>query len=149
MNFPGFILFLLSIGSLVYSCVQPESSNQEEIRTAVQDVLNEQLIAWNEGDIEGFMQGYWNSEHLRFSSKQGTTYGYDKVLQSYKKSFPDRDDMGKLYFGIDSIYLDRLPFVMVEGAWTIHRYDTAGGRFVLTFSEVENGSWKIIEDHTW
>lgn len=112
-----------------------------------------QLDEWNDGDIEGFMEGYWKSEDLRFSTSNGTRYGWDNTLAGYQKSFPNRDDMGELSFEIDSIYTDRAPFISLAGKWKIQRSqlegeNNIGGKFILLFAK-KDGAWKIIEDHTW
>ncbi|MBR9860893.1 nuclear transport factor 2 family protein [bacterium] len=139
-------LFLLS---LVISCGQPAKKPDTTDIETVQNILAEQIDAWNRGDIDGFMQGYWRSDNLRFSGRTGTMHGYETLRSSYQKSFPNRDDMGRLTFQVDTIYQDRIPYLQVEGAWTIHRYDTVQGRFILTFQEIEKDTWKIVEDHTW
>lgn len=142
--------YYLCIILLISACLNKQEA-QEIDKADVSEVLSvisEQQKAWNQGDIEAFMKGYWQSENLRFSGKYGTNYGWQSTLDSYRKSFPNRDDMGKLRFEIDTVYTDRLPFISVQGQWTIHRYDTIGGRFVLLFDQIQD-EWKIIEDHTW
>lgn len=124
-----------------------EQPNKNDVKQAL-SIISEQQTTWNKGEIESFMNGYWKSDSLRFSGKNGTNYGWNATLAAYQKSFPNRDDMGKLHFEIDTVYIDRAPYISIEGQWTIHRYDTIGGRFVLLFEKI-NGDWKIIEDHTW
>ena len=50
------------------------------------------------GDIEGFMQGYWNSPDLKFVSGQNMTKGWQPTLERYKKSYDSRAKMGVLSF---------------------------------------------------
>ena len=57
-------------------------NNATEI-DAIKQVLTTQQIYWNNGDIEGFMLGYWNSEKFEFSSENGTTYGWESTLERY------------------------------------------------------------------
>ncbi|MDA0682557.1 MAG: DUF4440 domain-containing protein, partial [Bacteroidetes bacterium] len=49
--------------------------NQNTETIAIKSILHKQQIAWNSGDIDAFMQGYWNSEDLEFSSENGITKG--------------------------------------------------------------------------
>jgi hypothetical protein len=37
---------------------------QSSDETAIRTVLSTQQAAWNKGDINGFMQGYWKSDSL-------------------------------------------------------------------------------------
>ena len=143
-------LLVISLASLIFTaCNTPETQITEQDVQAVRTIMQNQEDAWNDGDLESFMTGYHNSEDIRFSSSAGTTYGYNQLLKAYKKSFASKEAMGQLRFELDSIYTDRIPYIQVQGQWTIFRADTIGGRFVLTFEEQENEGWKIIEDHTW
>ena len=58
--------------------------------------LHSQQKAWNEGNIDGFMSSYWNNDSLKFIGSKGITYGWQKTLDNYKKSYPNKEAMGKL-----------------------------------------------------
>src|SRR6266404_1612616 len=45
----------------------------KEARQAIQDVLDAQVAAWNQGDLDGFMTGYWHSPDLTFFSAAKVT----------------------------------------------------------------------------
>ena len=144
-------LLILSLAACNFGNTTEQPSDQDI--TEVTNVLMTQLKEWNKGDIVGFMQGCWKSDELRFCTENGTRYGWDNTLAGYQKSFPNRDDMGKLSFEIDSIYTDRAPFISLSGNWEIVRQNligenTIGGKFILLFAK-KDGEWKIIEDHTW
>ena len=49
-------------------------------------VLHEQQTAWNNGEIENFMNGYWKNDSLLFIGSKGPTYGWQKTLDNYKKN---------------------------------------------------------------
>ena len=66
----------------------------------IRKILDDQAMAWNRGDIEGFMQGYWKNDSLLFIGKSGITTGWQRTLNNYKKSYPDTTAMGKLAFDI-------------------------------------------------
>ena len=74
------------------------SSAQDADESAVRDLLSSQIRAWNAGDIDRFMSGYWKSDSLMFIGKTGVTYGYDSTLAHYKRSYPDKESMGTLFF---------------------------------------------------
>ena len=133
---------------LIITACQRQSPDIENDREAIEAVLQEQLTQWNTGNIEGFMEGYWKSEELRFSGDRGTSYGWDNILSMYKRSFPDRESMGQLHFDIDTIFFNRYPIVQVNGAFHLYRKDTLEGPFSLFFESIDK-QWKITEDHTW
>jgi ketosteroid isomerase-like protein len=107
-----------------------------------------QQIAWSNGNIDGFMQGYWKSDSLMFIGKRGPTYGWQQTFDNYKKGYPDKAAMGKLTFRIDKVELLGKRDAFVMGAWSLAREkDAPGGYFTLWFRKI-NGEWKIICDHT-
>lgn len=111
-------------------------------------IMQEQESAWNKGDIDAFMKGYLNSDSLVFIGKNGLKYGWNTTLENYKKSYPDKNSMGKLKF--DNIKIDILNSenAFVVGTWTIYREsDTIGGFYSLLWKKVE-GKWCIVADHS-
>lgn len=121
-------------------------SNSDELQ--IRKVLNDQQLAWNNGNIDNFMKGYWKSDQLKFSGNNGITYGWSNTLENYKKSYPSNEKMGKLFFTIDA--LERIG---KDGFYLIGRYelkrinDTPTGYFTLIWKQI-NGKWKIISDMT-
>jgi ketosteroid isomerase-like protein len=117
-------------------------------REAIIKLMHNQQIAWSNGDIDGFMQGYWKSDSLMFIGKRGPTYGWQQTFDNYKKGYPDKAAMGKLTFRIDKVELLGKRDAFVMGAWSLAREkDAPGGYFTLWFRKI-NGEWKIICDHT-
>jgi|SRR6187402_2469968 len=117
-------------------------------KQAILKVLTTQQAAWNRGDIDSFMQGYWKSDSLLFVGKTAPTYGWQATLNNYKKSYPDKAAMGTLTFDILKVELldDHNAFIL--GGWKLKRAkDTPGGYFTLWFRKI-NGEWKIVADHT-
>ena len=115
---------------------------------AVRQVLAEQTAAWNKGDIDAFMKGYWNSDSLMFIGKSGVTYGYQNTLLNYKKNYNSADLMGKLDFELIKVQQLSPDYVFVVGKWHLTRNaGDVGGHYDLLFRKV-NGKWVIISDHT-
>ena len=69
-------------------------TNKEKVQ--IEAILDKQVEAWNEGNLEKFMDTYWNSEHLVFVGGRGPTYGWQATLDNYKKSYPNKAAMGIL-----------------------------------------------------
>ncbi len=111
--------------------------------------LKTQQKHWNEGNLEGFMSAYLNSDTLRFISRKGINYGHNKVLENYKKSYPDKAAMGNLEF--DIIHLDIIgkEDALVTGKWTLKYPDKKenGGHFTLWMKKIKS-NWFIVSDHT-
>ncbi len=82
-------------------------------------VLSNQTAAWNKCNIEGFMQGYWNSEELSFTSGNKNTRGWQATFDNYKRSYPNCDKMGRLSFSELDIMVLSKKSAMVRGRFLL------------------------------
>lgn len=134
--------FILISLSIMISC-----SNETNEKDSILDVMNQQEKDWSAGNIDGFMQGYWQSDSLMFIGKNGIKYGWQTTLDNYKKSYPDKAAMGKLEFEVLKLEVNGLSAYML-GKWTLIRdSDSPGGYFTLYWKKV-NEKWVITIDHT-
>ena len=118
------------------------------ITKAVQAVLDAQAAAWNRGDIEGFMAGYWRSEDTIFVSGDSLTRGWQTVLDRYKKNYATREKMGTLIYSDLEITPIGTDAAIALGRWHLQRAkDEPHGRFTLIFRRTKQG-WRIVHDHT-
>ena len=123
---------------------EPDAKAELKIKT----VLAEQQHCWNNGDIDCFMRGYWNSDSLRFIGKSGINYGWQATLDNYKRSYPDKATMGKLEFDILSVEPIGAENYLVTGKWKLTREsDTPNGLFTLIWKRFGD-EWKIVYDHS-
>lgn len=116
--------------------------------SAVSNVLEHQRIAWNNGDLKGYMDGYWHSDSLVFIGKSGPQYGWQKTYNSYLKSYPDKATMGELHFTLLKIEIINNKNALVLGKWLLKREkDEPQGYFTLRLRKI-NGEWKVVYDHS-
>lgn len=117
-------------------------------RAAILAVMDGQEAAWNKGDLEGFMEGYWQSDSLRFIGKSGITYGWQPTLDNYRKGYPDRAAMGQLRFTILRVEGMGKGWAHVTGRWELQReQDMPNGYFTLVWRKL-SGKWVIVADHS-
>ena len=112
--------------------------------------MKQQEDAWNNGNIENFMNVYWKNDSLVFIGKSGINYGWDKTFSNYKNSYKTKEQMGTLKFKNlicnninDSTHI-------VTGKWSLKRNDSIGninGFYSLVWVKKQTG-WKITYDHT-
>ena len=115
----------------------------------VQQVLQQQQAAWNRGDLEAFMAGYWNSPELTFFSAEKTA-GWQATLERYRKRYQTGGrEMGKLEFSDLQIVALGPDAAFVRGSWKLSMSDgkTPHGLFTLVFRRFRDG-WKIVHDHS-
>lgn len=121
---------------------------QTKNQIAIANVLATQQTAWNNGNIDAFMQGYWHSDSLMFIGKSGVTYGWLNTLNTYKKGYPDAAAMGKLQFTLLNINKINATNYYVVGKWNLQRtIGNVGGHFTLFFKRIKK-QWLIIADHS-
>jgi ketosteroid isomerase-like protein len=123
------------------------SDTTDEQAAAIEAVLYDQADAWNRGDIDVFMEGYWKSDKLSFSSNGKVTRGWQATMDSYKKRYPTRDTMGKLKFSQLEISPIGDEGALVLGNWHLERGEPVGGNFSLVMRKID-GKWRIVHDHT-
>lgn len=137
-------LFTLTFFLLISVGVFAQSKDEKSIRLA----MNEQLAAWNAGDINRFMGTYWKDDSLMFIGKSGVTYGWQKTLENYKKGYPDTAAMGKLDFTILKVRRLSSEYYFVVGKWNLLRsIGNIGGAYTLLFRRID-GRWLIVSDHS-
>lgn len=145
MKILSLLVLLLSIA--VHVSAQSEQQ-KSQIETEVLAVMAEQAVAWNRGDVEGFMPGYWNSEKLVFASGDNVTRGWQPTLDRYKKTYGTKAAMGTLTFSNTEVSVISKDAAVVLGSWSLAREkDNPKGKFTLIFRKFKEG-WRIVHDHT-
>ena len=137
-------IVVLGIVLIAFSaCGESVSKTEGEILA----VMNAQVAAWNRGDIEGFMAGYWNSPDLLFASRGSFSRGWQPVLERYKQGYPE-GEMGTLRFDNIEVHTVANGVVWVVGAWSLEKDDSSPhGVFTLFFEKKDEG-WRIVHDHS-
>lgn len=122
--------------------------SQTKAELDIRKVLSNQTEAWNNGDLESFMHGYWKSDSLTFVGKDGITYGYQNTLNNYKKNYANKDQMGKLQFKL--LHINKLSdeYYQVIGQWHLYRkIGDVSGHFTVIFRKIQN-KWLMVSDHS-
>jgi uncharacterized protein (TIGR02246 family) len=137
-------IFTLLGGLIAAGVLRCIAGGENEIR----DVIQAQQEAWNRGDIEAFMNGYWHSDETLFVSGDEVTRGWQTVHDRYKAKYSDREKMGTLTFSELDIRMLSADAAVVLGRWELKRkIDMPHGRFTLIFRKTADG-WRIVHDHT-
>jgi beta-aspartyl-peptidase (threonine type) len=143
----AFLVLGLGVSSIL-AARRPTADLPANPEAAVRGVLEAQETAWNEGKVDVFLVGYWKSDSLTFSGSQGITRGFAGVQERYRKSYPDRQSMGKLGFTGLEVRILNPDAALVLGQWHLTRArGDIGGGFSLVFQRFPEG-WRIVHDHT-
>ena len=135
----------LVLVSMFFLCCNAQSTYEAD-KAAILNVMHEQEKAWSQNDLEGFMQGYWKSDSLKFYGSSGLTKGWQQTLDRYKKGYPTKDHSGTLTFEIDDISPIEANSYWVMGRYYLKRnVGDANGNFLIIFKKID-GAWKIVAD---
>ncbi|WP_432411879.1 YybH family protein [Rasiella sp. SM2506] len=138
------ITYFIIISFFFISCAVQKSATAD--KASILKVMKEQEKAWSQNDLEGFMQGYWKSDSLKFYGSNGLTKGWQQTLDNYKKSYPTKDHSGTLTFEIDDISPIETNSYWVMGRYFLKRkVGDANGNFLIIFKKID-GAWKIVAD---
>ena len=139
---------LIVIAVAMCASARQKSTPQPALKE-IQDVLDRQVQAWNRGDLEGFMRGYWRSPDLTFYSGGTSVSGWEETLGRYRNRYQSAgNEMGKLQFLDLKIELLGPNAAFVRGRFHLKMSSgESGGLFTLTFRKFADG-WKIVHDHT-
>ena len=143
-------LIFLSMLSAGFAAQARSAAADSDARTAIENVLHMQQEAWNRGDLEAFMTGYWNSPELTFFSGAKEHDGWQAAMDRYRAAYAGPGhEMGKLEFSGLRIEMLAADAAIVRGAWGLTMTDgkTPHGLFTLVFRKFPGG-WKIVHDHT-
>lgn len=136
--------WLFSLFLLLSLSAAAQSRDEQSIR----NLLQTQTQSWNKGDLESFMQTYWQSDSLMFIGKNGVVWGWKKTLDNYKKNYPDTAAMGQLSFDIILVKPLSADHYFVVGKWMLQRrMGDLSGHYTLVLRRI-NGEWKIVADHS-
>jgi hypothetical protein len=115
----------------------------------IRQTMSAQVSAWNRGELDQYMIGYWPSDSLKFIGSRGLTYGYSTTLANYKKSYPDRAAMGILKFNLISVEILSPDAAHVVGKWALARPEKGdlSGHFTLLWRKFGE-KWVIVADHS-
>jgi ketosteroid isomerase-like protein len=136
-------LALFAAAALLAAAAPPIDPREE-----IHAVIQAQQDAWNRGDIDTFMKGYWRSEETAFVSGDEVMRGWQRVLERYRQKYSDCEKMGSLTFS--ELKIDKLSndAALALGRWELKRKtDNPHGRFTLIFRKTPEG-WRIVHDHT-
>ncbi len=150
------LLLLLTVVAVVFPAVARTLglSTPAADEAVIRGVLEAQVMAWNKGDLDGFMAGYWRDNELSFISGDTVTKGWDATRDRYLKKYFTPNAEGKLAergeLAFEELQIESFSpnAAMVRGRYILKlANETATGRFTLAFRKLPDG-WKIISDHT-
>ena len=105
-------------------------------------------MAWNRGDLDGYLASYWDSEKTIWVSNGSLTRGNKAIVASYKARFPKPSQMGKLTVLKLEIDVLTTADAIAFGRWRLAIDNEASkGFFTVQLRKIE-GTWLFVSDHS-
>lgn len=114
----------------------------------IRATLNAQAAAWNEGNLEAFMESYWRSDDLKFVSGGDITKGWSATMKRYRDRYGDDRGLGQLGFSKLDVQMITDDVAVVTGRFQLIKDERpSSGVFSLVMRQ-DSGVWRIVHDHT-
>jgi len=114
---------------------------------AIYGVMNQMLALWNARDIEHYMECFWKSDNLLIVSDGEQVIGWNNLLATYQRSYPDRREMAVC--SIERVKIQSLgPDLALALSWWTVRTGSRNSYSTDTaiFRKFPDG-WKVVADH--
>jgi hypothetical protein len=124
---------------------------ESKVPEKIQAVLDAQVVAWNRGDVAGFMEGYQRSPDLIYIGNKSVTRGWQALLDSYRSRFkqPGGIDMGVLRLSEENVTMLGADAAIIWGTFDVSTADgkRRGGLYTLVMRNLSEG-WRTVYDRT-
>jgi uncharacterized protein (TIGR02246 family) len=119
-----------------------------DIEEHIRARFEEGTEAWNRGDLDAYLAGYWDSEETRWISRGTIIRGVDAIRAAYKSLFDSPEKMGKFEVTDWEIEVLTDGDALVVGKWS----HSAGplvrqGVFTVHMKKLQE-EWVVVTDHT-
>ena len=146
---PAILLLVLSTACTATPGPAPDTAKPDAVKE-VNAVLTAQIDAWNHGDLDGYMAGYWKSPDLVFFSNGTETRGWQATLDRYRARYQaNGQQMGTLDFPKMDILMLGTEAAIARGQWRLEMPDgkELKGMTSVIFRSLPEG-WRIVHDHS-
>lgn len=144
------VLLLLLATILLTPARAAAGAKEDAAEAAIRAELEEQVAAWNHGDLKGYMKGYWHSPELTFFAGSRESSGWEAAYQRYRAAYVGKDKaMGRLEFSNLRVEVLGPDAALVRGGWQLTSKDKSQrrGLFTVVLRKFSEG-WRIIHDHS-
>ncbi len=118
-------------------------------RSTIVGVIEAQAVAWNKGDLDGYMAGYAKIDQLIFTSGGKIRRGYQATHDAFiTKYAQDKSKMGTLTFEVVEVQAVGADGAIVLGRWNLTGSPSDGGGVFSVILERRPEGWRIVHDHT-
>ena len=124
------------------------STESKRNEVDIRKVFEAGCMAWNRGDLDGYLASYWDSDKTIWVSSGSLTRGRKAIVAAYKARFSTPQQMGKLTVADLEIDVLTTTDAIAFGRWMLLVEDkVAEGFFTVQLRKIE-GTWLFVSDHS-
>ncbi len=140
---------LLLTTILAAACATTAPPSARDLTPVIQTMLDSSAVAWNAGNLDGFMFTYAHDSATAFMTPGGPVYGYDAIRARYAPRFEPGGVRDSLTFTDLVVRPLDADYAIATARYVLSRGDsvTATGPFTVVLRRQREG-WRMIHDHT-
>ncbi len=136
--------------SLVSALITTDKTQDSEDSIAnVLAVVKTMREDWNGGDMQGYLDAYWNDDSLSLLFGNRVVTGKGDMTQMFTSAWPDEEKMGN--YATDNVRarIATPGLAIVDGTFE-HQFtdELIVGAFSQVLRRMDSGDWKVVHEHT-
>jgi beta-aspartyl-peptidase (threonine type) len=137
----------IAIALSLAACAAPPVADDPSAE--LRRLLDQSALAWNAGDLEGFLITYARDSATTFLTVRGLTHGYSAIRDRYASRFEPGAQRDSLRFTDIELRPLGADHLLVTARYVLERGDsvTATGPFTVVWERRPEG-WRMIHDHS-
>ena len=128
--------------------VEEDAASGDDLSLYAEEMLRASALAWNQGDLEAFLDGYVDAPTTTYIGEDGLSTGLAEIRQRYASLFEAGAKRDNLRF--EMVLARRLGAFhgLVTARWALMRDGTVigSGLITLVVGRVAGG-WKTVHSH--
>lgn len=128
-----------------------DKAYDQNVRTQIEKRLTIAVMAWNDGDLDGYMDVYLKSEFVTLIPDEGHLWGIEKIRKHYMEQV-GKNSMLSFHI-VEVIPLgtkDGAEYAFVSGHFLVvnESPNEVRGNFTLLMIRFNDGPWYVFKDHS-
>lgn len=125
----------------------PKPAKPRAPEDVIKNVLAAQTAAWNDGDLDAFMGGYWKNPDLRFIAGTTLASGWNDTQKYFQNRYGDGAGFGKLSLAGLNVEMASNDVAVVTGRYALDRPAGSESGVVTLVMKRFDGLWRIVHEH--
>ena len=128
------------------SAASGEGVPARPLEDMIKNLLAANAAAWNEGNLDAFMNGYVNTADLMLIDDAIVTAGWSHVRKTFEKDVAASGEMGRLAFSKLDVRMTSDDVASIVGRYSLARTTGTKSGVVTIVMKQTGGQWRIAQE---